>query len=68
MAGAASAVFGFLQTGAAALTGLLVGQLYDDSLRPTAFTMLGTVAVACAGLLLLHLTRDAPPEIDHATT
>lgn len=66
-AGAASAVFGFLQTSAAALTGLLVGQLYDDSLRPTAFTLLGTVVLAVAGLLLLHFTRDAPPEADHVT-
>lgn len=60
MAGAASAVFGFLQTGAAAGAGFVVGQFFDQSLRPTAYTMLGAVLVASAGLLLLWSTRRDP--------
>jgi DHA1 family bicyclomycin/chloramphenicol resistance-like MFS transporter len=60
-AGGASAVFGFLQTAAAAFAGLLVGQLYDNSLRPTAFIMLGSVCVAACGLVLLkRAPRGAP--------
>jgi DHA1 family bicyclomycin/chloramphenicol resistance-like MFS transporter len=58
-AGAASAVFGFVQTASAASTGFVVGQLYDHSLRPTAFTMLASVGVAALGFLLLRAASAA---------
>ena len=56
-AGGASAVFGFMQTCAGAASGFLVGQLYDASLRPTAFAMLAAVGAAAGGFVLLRTTR-----------
>jgi DHA1 family bicyclomycin/chloramphenicol resistance-like MFS transporter len=53
-AGGASAVFGFLQTCSAAASGFVVGQLYDASVRPTAFIMLAAILVATGGVLLLR--------------
>jgi len=53
-AGGASAVFGFMQTGMAALSGFVVGQTYDGTLVPTALTMTTGVLISACGYLLLR--------------
>jgi DHA1 family bicyclomycin/chloramphenicol resistance-like MFS transporter len=55
-AGGASAVFGFLQTAMASLSGLVVGQAYNSTLMPTALAMSGGALLAVAGYRLLLRT------------
>ncbi len=52
-AGGASAVFGFLQTAMASLSGFIVGQAYDGTLMPTALAMSGGALLSVAGYALL---------------
>ncbi len=53
----ASALLGFLQMGAAALVGLLVGHSLDGSALPMALTMMAGSALALAGFCLLSRSQ-----------
>jgi len=53
-AGGASAVFGFVQTAMASMSGWVVGQRYDGTLVPTALTMSACVFISLCGYLLLR--------------
>jgi DHA1 family bicyclomycin/chloramphenicol resistance-like MFS transporter len=57
-AGGASAVFGFIQTVMAALSGYVVGQAYDGTLMPTAMTMSAAILLSACGYLLLRTVPD----------
>lgn len=58
-AGGASAVFGFVQTVMASLSGYVVGQAYDGTLMPTAMTMSAAILLSAVGYLLLRTVPDA---------
>lgn len=52
VAGAASAIFGFMHAVIAAATGFLAGQLYDGTLLPTTSIMLASSALGLLGIPL----------------
>lgn len=62
MAGAASALMGFMQMGCAALVGYLVGRLHDGTPLPMALAMAGTGWAALASYrLLVRRVQPSPP-------
>ncbi|TAN47520.1 MAG: Bcr/CflA family efflux MFS transporter [Rhodospirillales bacterium] len=58
MAGSASSLLGFLQTGTGALAGMLIGHLHDGSPRPMALLVLAMASASALGFwILISKTR-----------
>jgi len=59
MAGTAAALIGFMQMTFGAITGAVVGHLFDGSARPMAFLIFACALAARAGFMLVPSARRA---------